>query len=183
MSGKALGAQGFFEIVPALLKSIQYKSEQGKVVRLEELCLSGNQLDSTCLLPLASIVSLAANDLKDLDLSGNAIRIATDNEVSAWKVFLESFSECCCLRRIDLNGNELSPRAYEVLTRVYAKEKGFDPLLLPESDTRSICPDIASSQAPIRKMSLASDIPSKECYVEAYSRAAIDKHESPQHGS
>lgn len=182
MSGKALGAQGFLEIVPALLKSMQYESEQGKVVRLEELCLSGSQLDSTCLLPLASIVSLAANDLKDLDLSGNAIRIATDNEVSAWKVFLESFSECCCLRRIDLNGNELSPRAYEVLTRVYAREKGLDPLLSPGCDMKSTSPDTTSAEAPTRKMSLTSNTLSKEYQVEADSRAAVDENESPQRG-
>lgn len=101
----------------------------GKTVRLEELCLRDCQIDSRSLLHLARIISLAAYDLKDLDLSENQIRVTTHEEVAAWGDFLNAFSDCCVLRRIDLTGNLLGPRAFEVLARVYANENPVDLVL------------------------------------------------------
>ena len=41
-----------------------------------------------------------------------------------------SFKNCCLLRRIDLSHNTLGPKAFEVMTRVYAKQEAID-LVLP----------------------------------------------------
>ena len=119
-------AEGLAEVFTALEKSIGYHGTQGKVVRLEELCLRHVQLDITALPLLGRVISLAANDLRDLDLSENCIKVETDNETRIWEQFLASFSQCCLLRRIDLSNNELGPRAFEVLTRVYARENPLD---------------------------------------------------------
>lgn len=121
------------EFAPALLKSMEHNNENGKIVRLEELCLRESQIDSRSLLSLARIISLAAYDLRDLDLSENQITVTTQEEVAAWGAFLNAFSNCCALRRIDLSGNLLGPRAFEVLVRVYANEDPVD--LMPSSDS------------------------------------------------
>ena len=117
------------EFAPALLKSMEHNNENGKIVRLEELCLRDCQIDSRSLLHLARIISLAAYDLRDLDLSENQITITTPEEVAAWGAFLNAFSNCCVLRRIDLSGNLLGSRAFEVLARVYANDDPVDLVL------------------------------------------------------
>lgn len=117
------------EFAPALLKSMEHNSGNGKTVRLEELCLRESQIDSRSLLHLARIISLAAYDLRDLDLSENQITVTTHEEVAAWEAFLNALSNCCVLRRIDLSGNLLGPRAFEVLARVYANENPVDLVL------------------------------------------------------
>ncbi len=122
-------SEGLLEFAPALLKSMEYNNENGKTVRLEELCLRDCQIDSRSLLHLARIISLAAYDLRDLDLSENQIKVTTHEEVAAWGAFLNAFSNCCVLRRIDLSGNLLGPRAFEVLARVYSNEDPVDLLL------------------------------------------------------
>ena len=122
ISGKALTPEGFFELGPALVKSIEYECEQGKVVRLEEFSLSDSKLDARCLPMLGRIVASASENLRDLDLSRNDIKIVTDTDAAAWELFLSSFSSCCRLRRIDLSRNSLGYRAFEILTRVYSRE-------------------------------------------------------------
>lgn len=129
VSGRRLTSEGLLEFAPALLKSIEHNNENGKTVRLEELCLRESQIDSRALLHLARIISLAAHDLRDLDLSENQITVTTHEEVAAWGAFLNAFSNCCVLRRIDLSGNLLGPRAFEVLARVYANENPVDLML------------------------------------------------------
>ncbi len=119
-------SEGLFEISPALVKSIEYEDKNGKIVRLEELCLRGNRLDTGSLPQIARIISLASYDLRDLDLSDNLITITSDEEVATWEDFLISFSNCCVLRRIDLSGNALGCRAFEVLARVYAMGNPVD---------------------------------------------------------
>ena len=137
ISGKALTPEGFFELGPALVNSIEYECEQGKVVRLEELSLSDSKLEACCLPMLGRIVESASENLRDLDLSKNDIKITTDAEAAAWELFLSSFSNCCRLRRIDLSGNSLGYRAFEILTRVYSREIMVEVALLSDDTART----------------------------------------------
>lgn len=114
-----------------MVEALAYDGAQGKCARLEELCLKDNQLTVASLQALTPLVELASNDIRDLDLSSNNITINTEDEVVIWESFLVSFERCCTLRRIDWSGNALGPRAFEVLLRVYAKERPVD-LNLPE---------------------------------------------------
>ena len=107
MTGKYLGGDGFREIAGALVESIDYYGEQGRVVRLEELCLRDNKLDASCLVDLGQVLRVAADELKDLDLSNNSISIITDDDTAAFEYFLRSFAECYVLRRVDFSGNPL----------------------------------------------------------------------------
>ena len=134
VSGRALTSEGFLEVARALVKSIAYSGDHGRVVRLEEICLRQNKINARCLKALGEVVKSAAGDLRDLDLSDNFLTITTDEEVIAWEDFLTSFSRCCVLRRIDLTGNALGPRAFEVLTRVYGREPPVDLVSLEEAD-------------------------------------------------
>ena len=107
MSRKSLGSDGLHEIATALVESIRYDGEEGKVVKLEEFCLRENKLDAKCLSDLGLVIRSAAHDLEDLDLSNNAISIITDEDTAAFEFFLRSFAECCVLRRVDFGGNAL----------------------------------------------------------------------------
>ncbi|KAI9810715.1 MAG: hypothetical protein M1826_003475 [Phylliscum demangeonii] len=90
--------------------------------RLEELCLSGNGLTARGLDALRGCILLASRHLKDVDLSRNAIRIVTDDEACMWEAFLKAFRRCRVLRRLDLGGNPLGPRAFEIWLRLYYEE-------------------------------------------------------------
>ncbi len=139
VSGRGLTSGGFSEVATALVKSIEYEGDHGKVVMLEELCLRENKLDGRCLRALGKVIKLAAGDLRDLDLSGNLFTITTSEEVAAWEDFLTSFSGCCVLRRVDLTGNALGSRAFEVLARVYGREAPLDLISLEHADTDRHC--------------------------------------------
>ncbi|MCJ1381308.1 hypothetical protein MMC17_004418 [Xylographa soralifera] len=130
VSGKALSDEGLQEVAKALVKSMTYDGEHGRVVRLEEVCLKENKLTAKCLRSLAGVMALTACDLRDLDLSDNSICIITDKQAADWEEFLESFSRCCALRRIDLSGNVLGRRAFEILARVYGKSDPIDELFV-----------------------------------------------------
>ncbi|KAL8674417.1 MAG: hypothetical protein Q9168_001209 [Polycauliona sp. 1 TL-2023] len=122
VTGRDLGEHGFREVAAALTTSLEYRGETGRVVLLEELCLKANKLSTACLPALARIIRLSAHELRDLDLSDNTFTITTSNEEDAWQDFLESFTECCVLRRIDLGGNPLGTKVFEILARVYSRE-------------------------------------------------------------
>lgn len=190
-SGRALTSEGLFEIASALVKSIKYEDDHGKIARLEELCLRDSQLDTRSLPHLARIISLAAHDLRDLDLSENLITITTDDEVAAWEDFLNSFSNCCVLRRIDLSGNALGSRAFEVLARVYGKEDPVDFALTPNVDPYLEKPTMGLggiNQAgtvlgsPVRKLSIASNAEKNEEDAENVSLAAVYQKDGSRHG-
>lgn len=154
--------EGFAEVASALVQSLKYDGDQGRVVRLEELCLINNRLSVTSLQALSSIIRLASNDLRDLDLSENNIIIDTESEIAIWEEFLMSFKNCCFLRRIDFSGNTLGSRAFEVMTRVYARQEAVD-LVLPtdleqvQSRQRRTSTDIAGLGRRTRTMSIVSD--------------------------
>ena len=166
VSGRALTDEGLLETANALTTSAVFDDEHGKVVILEELGLKANQLTAGSLWALSKVVALAAHDLRDLDLSDNLISVGTTEEAAAWEAFLESFSGCCVLRRIDFSGNPLGPRAFEVLARVYGKE---DPVeLLSVSDIALNGDDLTGDftgatgssttlEQPMRRMSIISD--------------------------
>lgn len=137
MSGKALTHEGFKVVADALARSIQHNEDRGPVVRLEELCLRDNKLHAGSLRALAGVIRLAAHDLRDLDLSDNDVSITTREECDAWETFLKSFARCCMLRRLDLSGNPLGPKAFEILTRVYSQEPPIN-LLGPEASEHEL---------------------------------------------
>lgn len=110
-----------------MVDSIKRTGPEGKLVRLEELCLKDNHITAASLSSLTSVIRLAHHELRDLDLSGNKITIDTKAEAIEWENFLSGFSECCVLRRIDLSGNALGDKAFEILSKVYARE---DPISL-----------------------------------------------------
>ena len=126
VAGKALGADGLREVVAALVTSMEYSGEYGRVVKLEELCLRDNRLDVYSLPAVSQVVKLAADDLTDLDLSYNLINVGTEEEAGIFESFLRCFADCCVLRRLDFHGNKLSTRGFEVLVKVYGQEPAID---------------------------------------------------------
>lgn len=90
--------------------------------KLEELKLKDNLLTAKSLRPLAHVVRATASQLRDLDLSNNAISITTDEDAEAWEEFLRAFSSCVVMRKLDLSGNSLGLKAFEVLQKVYLRE-------------------------------------------------------------
>lgn len=165
ITGKALGNQGLLDLADALIKSLEYDGEQGRVLQLEELCLKANGLDATCLPALARIVSLAAYDLRDLDLSDNHFSITTPDDATAWELFLTSFAQCRMLRRLDLSGSPLGSKAFEVLSRVYSGEPAIEllsedevelPSPIRESTRRNTIEDPESLSRHTRNLSIGS---------------------------
>ena len=130
VSGKALADEGLKEVAEALIKSITYEDDNGKVVKLEEVSMKGNNITAKSLRLLGRVVASAAYDLRDLDLSNNSISIKTQEDAAAWEDFLLSFTKSCALRRIDLSGNALGSKAFELLAKVYGQEssKGHRPV-------------------------------------------------------
>ena len=192
-SGRALTSEGLFEVASALTKSMSYEDDNGRVVRLEELCLRDSKLEIRSLPHLSRIISLAAHDLRDLDLSENMITVATDDEVRLWENFLTSFSDCCVLRRINLSGNALGYRAFEVLARVYGRQTSVDltsvtnvaePLEMSTRGSKNVSPiqmrDELEKRA--RILSLASHPEKERTGDETMSLAAVDQEESSRHG-
>lgn len=166
VSGRVLTDEGFLETAKAFTTSAVFRDGHGRVVILEELSLKGNQLTAGSLWALSRVVTLSAHDLRDLDLSDNLISVVTTEEVAAWEVFLESFSGCCVLRRIDLSGNPLGARAFEALARAYGKEEPVDLLSLSDLklnrddstiDFTGATGGIKSLQEPTRRISIVSD--------------------------
>ncbi|KAL9131215.1 MAG: hypothetical protein Q9217_000817, partial [Psora testacea] len=191
VSSKSLTDEGFFELAKALIESILYNGEHGKIVRLEELCLRDNGLTPASLNNLSRVVHLACDDLRDLDLSNNNIRINTGEDVVGWERFLGSFSKCCALRRVDLSGNDLGQKGYEVLTKVYSEEQPID-IVLPDHLASSGHDEGSPSTAGPRdvdwfehkasKSSIVSEPEDPASYDEDGAGATLGKHKASQHG-
>ncbi len=162
VSGKDLTDEGFSEVASALVEAISYGGDQGRVARLEELCLRSNRLTIASLQALTPVIGVSCCDLRDLDLSENQITISSDADVAIWEDFLTSFRKCCVLRRIDLSGNALGERAFEVMVRVYAKEEPLDFALPPEleeahHEEQSSTTEIGGVTRKTKKLSLGSN--------------------------
>lgn len=188
MTGKALGEEGFLELAGALIKALEHEGEHGRVLYLEELSLKTNKLNASCLPALARIVRLAAFELRDLDLSDNHITIPTGQDAEAWQDFLESFGDCRMLRRVDLTGNTLAPKAFEVLARVYSKEPPVDHLTEDDIEIvlldgtpnrRSTSGDTEALNRQARDLSLGS---ASEPYSEDDEPAPVTSYQ-PTHGN
>ncbi|KAL8907007.1 MAG: hypothetical protein Q9171_006031 [Xanthocarpia ochracea] len=165
VTGKDLGEDGFQEVADALTTSLEYDGENGGVVQLEELCLRANKLGVVCLPALARIIRFAAHTLRDLDISDNAFTITTSHDANAWEEFLESFAECKVLRRVDLSGNPLGTKVFEVLVRIYSREATIDPMLQEDvedtlhthtPDRKGTLEDAESLNKQTRNLSLVS---------------------------
>lgn len=162
VSGKDLTDEGFSEVAAALVEAISYNGDQGRVARLEELCLRSNRLTIASLQALAPVIEVSCSDLRDLDLSENHITISSDADVVIWEDFLTSFRKCCVLRRMDLSGNALGDRAFEVMVRVYAKEEPLDFVISPDlegahHEEQSSATEIGGVTRKTKKLSLGSD--------------------------
>ncbi|KAI9838347.1 MAG: hypothetical protein M1819_005615 [Sarea resinae] len=148
--GRKLTDEGVNELAAGLQQALTFPESQ-KFVILEELHLAENSMTVFALDGLADVVRLAALDLKDLDLSGNDIKIETNKEAEIWETFLRSFRDSRVLRRLDLGNNPLGPRAFEILARVYAKEESvavsvFEDLRLEVETAKLETNSIVSSQ-------------------------------------
>ncbi|KAL8655598.1 MAG: hypothetical protein Q9226_002981 [Calogaya cf. arnoldii] len=152
VTGKSLGQEGFQEVAGALTRSLEYHGDLGRVVQLEELCLKANKLNTACLPALAQIIRHASHELRDLDISDNAFTITTTHDADAWEDFLESFADCCVLRRIDLSGSPLPSKVFEILARVYSREPAIESLLYAETE------DVLLSHTPNRRLTLGENV-------------------------
>lgn len=124
LPSKELGDEG----ACAMADGLEIALSQGLVL-LEDVNLSGNGITAVTLARLAPIIKLARHDLKTLNLAGNKIKVESEEEAVQWETFLQSFSDCFKLRRLDLSGNStLGPRAFEILARVHINEPPVDPL-------------------------------------------------------
>jgi hypothetical protein len=123
VASKNLTDAGFDEFINDLIGVLEYKDAEHPqgVSKLQELHLQQNSLTVTCLAKLARVIAQSAHELKELDLSNNKIEIKTVAHRQIWKSFLDSFSNCFMLKKLDLSGNPLGPRGLEILTRVYVK--------------------------------------------------------------
>ncbi|EEA23777.1 hypothetical protein TMatcc_006850 [Talaromyces marneffei ATCC 18224] len=125
ISGKELTDDGFNEFILDLRVALQSASPeypQG-VNKLQELHLKGNRLTINALVELAKIINLSSRDLKELDISNNEISIVTVSDAQKWKYFLQSFGQCCVMKKIDFSGNALGTRGIEILARAYIRSE------------------------------------------------------------
>ncbi|KAE9964608.1 hypothetical protein BLS_002863 [Venturia inaequalis] len=124
LNGKELGDDGLREVLNAIMNTYEKHSN----FRLEELHLSNNGLTTGILPFLSKVIENSSFDLRALDLSGNAIRVLTDEHARNWELFLDSFRKCRVMRRLDLSGNNFSESiSMEVLCRVYFSHLPIDP--------------------------------------------------------
>jgi hypothetical protein len=126
--GKDLGDEGVCALAEGLEAALTMSGKLASLA-LVDLNLSANGLTTTSLARLASIIKLARCDLQTVNLSGNKIKVESDEEAAEWETFLNAFGWCLKLRRLDLSGNsELGSRALEIVTRVHVYEQRINPL-------------------------------------------------------
>ncbi|UJO17678.1 uncharacterized protein CLAFUR5_06492 [Fulvia fulva] len=118
---KQLGDEGAIAMADGLKRALE-KGTFTAGVALEDLNLSDNAITTATLERLAPAIKLACHDVKTLNLSNNAIKVANDEEARQWQTFLRSFGDCRKMRRLDLSGNPLGSRALEILAQVYTRE-------------------------------------------------------------
>jgi len=123
LAGKCLTDEGFEIFANNLIEGIQYRDNDHPtgIVRLAELSLKENRLTIISMAKLTKAIALSGDTLTQLDISDNAIHVASSSERAIWKGFLESFQGCCVLKKIDFSGNTLGAAGFDVLSRVYTK--------------------------------------------------------------
>jgi Leucine Rich repeat len=132
IASKELTDQGLALFIDDLIACLEFRDSdhpQG-IGRLTEFHLQNNALTTHSLKKLSRIIALSAGDLRELDLSGNEIRIVTPEQRLSWQQFLESFNTCYMLKKLDFSHNPLGPRGIEILARVYMRSE----LDFPEVD-------------------------------------------------
>lgn len=125
LPSKKLTDDGFMLLADGLQNAL---STCGDLV-LVDFNISDNALTTRSLARLAPIIHHSRFSLQTLDLSGNNITVTTKHEARDWEAFLSSFKSCMALRRVDFSHNiNLGSWAFEILARVYNREKPVDPL-------------------------------------------------------
>ncbi|OXV08575.1 hypothetical protein Egran_03661 [Elaphomyces granulatus] len=125
IASKGLTDQGLAQFIDDLITCLEFRDRdhpQG-VGRLTELHLQNNALTTRSLMKLSRVIVLSAGDLRELDLSGNEIRVVTPEQGLAWQQFLDSFRHCYMLKKLDFSHNPLGSRGIEILARVYMRSE------------------------------------------------------------
>ncbi|GAB7350457.1 hypothetical protein MBLNU459_g1060t1 [Dothideomycetes sp. NU459] len=123
--GKKLTDDGFELLADGLQNALSTCGE----LALVDLNVSDNVLTTRSLARLAPIIHQSRFSLQTLDLSNNVLQVTTAHEAHDWETFLASFSTCMTLRRLDLSHNaDLGSWAFEILARVYSRERPVDPI-------------------------------------------------------
>ena len=121
-SGKAISNEGFQEITEALAQALSHSIQDEEIMRLEEICFRGNKLTARSLGLLAPVIELSAGALQDLNLANNKIQLETSEDTNHFEMFLLALSKCTALRKVDLSGNPLRSKGYEILSKTYATQ-------------------------------------------------------------
>lgn len=89
------------------------------------MCLKNNKFSAIGIVSFAPVIEASSSELRSLDLSDNSIEIRTDEDALAWERFLRAFAQCSTLRKLDLSGNQLGQKGFEILSKVWATEDGI----------------------------------------------------------
>lgn len=119
ISGKAIADNELSTVTEALVQAVAQAEGDEQIMKLEEAYLKGNELTASSLAAIAPVIKLSAHSLRDLDLADNKIEISTPEDGRNWELFLRALDSCCVLRRLDLSGNPLGSKAFELLFKVY----------------------------------------------------------------
>ncbi|KAA8649737.1 hypothetical protein EYZ11_009638 [Aspergillus tanneri] len=149
VSGKELANEGLAQFIDDLIECSKYRDADHTegLAKVTEIHLSGNKLTAQSLVKLGDVVALNSGELREFDLSNNDIQINTPEEKESWYKFLNSFSNCYMLKKLDLGSNPLGPAGMEILARVYIKsdldflEDDADIIIGPKSDEEEVLAD------------------------------------------
>ncbi|KAF7594334.1 hypothetical protein BBP40_009569 [Aspergillus hancockii] len=120
-----------------------------KFTKVTEFHIQGNELTVDSLPKLGEIIALSTGDLRELDISNNAISVNTEHK-STWDKFLNSFKNCYMLKKLDLGGNPIGSVGIENLARVYIKsdldflEDDADAIIKSKKDEETLIEETAS---------------------------------------
>jgi hypothetical protein len=123
-----------------------------------EFHIQGNELTIDSLPKLGEMIALSTGDLKELDISNNAIGISPSPEHKlVWGKFLNSFKNCYVLKKLDLGGNPLGSVGIENFARVYIKsdldflEDEEEAIIESKQDEQTLIEETASLKIAIGK--------------------------------
>lgn len=124
ISGKSVTDEGLRQISEALVLAIRY-ADPDRALILEEVCLKNNKFSAIGIVSFAPVINASVSELRNLDLSDNSIEVKTSEDAAAWEKFLRAFAHCSALRRLDLSGNKLGQKGFEILSKVWVTEDGI----------------------------------------------------------